>query len=162
MPQVTRVICFTAALVAVTACGSQNAVTGPGSTTAPTSVSQPSVFPLTITRTGGIAGFQDVLVVARDGMVSITRRAQARRQCRLTPDAVERLTKAASQVPWARITPASTAPSFPDDLVAMVRSPAGGPVRLEDPKVGAGGQVFNELLNDLLRGAAGSRMCTPA
>src|SRR5665647_270904 len=71
MPQVTRVICFTAALVAVTACGSQNAVTGPGSTTAPTSVSQPSVFPLTITRTGGIAGFQDVLVVARDGMVSI-------------------------------------------------------------------------------------------
>ena len=51
--------------------------------------------------------------------------------------------------PWSRITPASTAPSFPDDLVAMVRSPAGGPVRLEDPKVGAGGKVLRELMDDL-------------
>ncbi len=125
------------------------------------SKSQPAVFPVTITRTGGIAGFHDVLVVSGDGLVSVTRKGQEPRQCRLTPVALERLTTAASQVPWSRVTPAGTRPSFPDDMVTMVLSPAGGPVRLEDPRVGAGGQVFHELLNDLHGGPAASRMCTP-
>jgi len=142
----------------MTACGSQSASTASG---APSSESQPAVFPVTITRTGGIAGFRDVLVVAGDGLVSVMRKGQEPRQCRLTPETVERLTTAASQVPWHRIAPDSTLPSFPDDLVTMVLSPAGGPVRLEDPQVGAEGQVFHELLNDLNGGPAGSRMCTP-
>ena len=38
---------------------------------------------------------------------------------------------------------------------------AGGPVRLEDPQAGSGGQVFHDLLNDLHGGPAASRMCTP-
>ena len=54
-----------------------------GSATTPTRQSQPTVFPLTITRTGGIAGFRDVLVVAGDGMVSVTRKGKPRR-CQLT------------------------------------------------------------------------------
>ena len=36
------------------------------------------VFPVTITRTGGIAGFEDVLVVAGDGQVSVTHQGQQR------------------------------------------------------------------------------------
>ena len=162
MTHITRIICLSAAVVAMTACGSRSAATGPGSTTAPTSASQPSVFPVTITRTGGIAGFKDVVVVARDGMVSATRKAQAPRKCRLTQDAVQSLTAATSQVPWPRTTEASSKPSIADDMVTMVRSPAGGPVRLDDPKVGTAGQVFNELLNDVFGGTSGSRMCTPA
>lgn len=171
MRHLTRVLFATAAVgvvvVTMAACGSQHASTGSGSpSSAPpaTSESQPAVFPVTITRTGGIAGFRDVLVVAADGLVSVTRKGQDRRQCRLTPAAVERLTTAASQVPWPRITPASSQPSFPDDLVTMVQSPAGGPVRLEDPElgaVGARGQVFNELLGDLNGAPAASRMCPP-
>jgi len=161
MRQLTRVICSTAAVVVLTACGSQSASTGSGSATTPTSGSQPGVFPVTITRAGGIAGFRDVLVVTGDGLVSVTTRAQAQRQCRLTPDAVERLTTALSQVSWPRAAPARTQPSFPDDLVTMVQSPAGGPVRLEDPKAGAPGQVFNELLNDLNEETASSRICPP-
>lgn len=161
MRHLTRVLCCSAAVLAMSACGSQSASTGSASTTTPTSENQSSVFPLTITRTGGIAGFRDVLVVAGDGLTSITRKAHAQRQCRLTPDAIERLTTAASQVPWPRITPASANPSFPDDMVTMVQSPAGGPVRLEDPQVGAGGQVFHELLGDLDGGRAASHMCTP-
>jgi hypothetical protein len=157
-----RILCLCAAVLALTGCGSQSAPTGSGSTTTPTSVGHPPVFPVTVTRTGGIAGFRDRVVVARDGLVSITGKAQAARQCRLTPDAIQRLTMAASTVAWQRVTPASTAPSFPDDMVTMVESPAGGPVRVEDPKVGAGGRVFNELLNDLFGGTAGSRMCKPA
>jgi len=153
MRHLARVLCSTAVVMALTACG--------GSTTTPTSKSQPAVFPVTITRTGGIAGFRDVLVVSRDGLVSVTRKGQEPRRCQLTPEAIDRLTKAASQVPWSRSTPNGTHPSFPDDLVTVVLSPAGGPVRLEDPQAGAEGQIFHELLNDLMGGPATARMCRP-
>jgi hypothetical protein len=121
-----------------------------------------AVFPLTVTRTGGIAGFQDVVVIADNGLVSVTHKGQQQLQCQLTPDAVNRLTTAASQVPWPSITPASGQVRFPDDMVSMVRSPGGGPVRLEDPMVGAAGQVFQELLSDLTGGATASGLCTAA
>jgi len=154
MRQLSRILCSASLVVAMTAaCG--------GSATTPTRQSQPAVFPLTITRTGGIAGFRDVLVVAGDGLVAVTRKGQAPRRCQLTPTALERLMTTASQVPWSRITPANTHPSFPDDMVTTVQSPAGGPVRLEDPQAGSGGQVFHDLLNDLHGGPAASRMCTP-
>jgi len=157
MRKLSRGICCAAAGLAMAACGSQSTPTGSGS-----SPSQPTVFPVTITRTGGIAGFQDVVVVADDGQVSVTRKGQQQRHCRLTPEAVERLRTAASQTPWARITQASTQPAFPDDLVTMVRSPAGGPARLEDPKMGAGGKAFQELLSDLTGSTAAPRLCKVA
>jgi len=128
----------------------------------PPSASQPSVFPLTITRAGGIAGFHDVLVVTSDGLVSVTRKGKAGWRCRLTPEAARRLTTAASQVPWPRLTLNGTSASFPDDLVTTVVSPAGGPVRVEDPQVGAAGPVFTELVNDLSGGRSTSGTCAPA
>ena len=123
------------------------------------SASQRAVFPLTMTRTGGFAGFQDVLVVARDGRVSVTRRAQKQPGCRLTSEAVQRVRTAASRVLWAHLTPDDGQARFPDDLVVMVRSPAGGPVRLEAPALGASGQVFLSVLSDVLSGPAASVMC---
>jgi len=156
MRQLMRVICSTAAVVAMTACGSQGPAGSPAN-----SPSQSSVFPLTITRVGGVAGFHDVLVVTSDGLVSVTQKGKAQRQCRLTPEAAKRLTTAASQVPWPRLTPGKTTAAFPDDLVTLVLSPAGGPVRVEDPQVGAAGPVFTELVNDLNGGRSASGMCTP-
>jgi len=114
---------------------------------------------VTITRTGGIAGFQDVLVIAGDGLVSVTHKGQAQRHCRVAPEDVDRLGTAAAQVPWSRITPDDGQARFPDDMVSMVKSSAGGPVRLEDPRVGAGGGVFQELLADLSVGPAAPRLC---
>jgi hypothetical protein len=141
-----------AVAVATTACGSPNP---------PPGMSQPTVFPLTITRIGGIAGFHDVLIVNRDGLVSFTQKGRTRWQCRLTPVAARRVTTAASAVPWPRLTPSSTGASFPDDLVTLVQSPAGGPVRLEDPQTGAAGRVFNDLINDLHSSRSASGMCRP-
>lgn len=141
-------------MLALAACG--------GPATTPTSKGQPAVFPVTITRTGGLAGFRDILVVNGDGLVSVTRKGQAARHCRLTPDAFKRLTTATNQMTWSSDAPASTQPSFPDDLVTLVLSPAGGPVRLADPKAGVRGQVFHELLNDLTGDPASTRMCKPA
>lgn len=152
MRLIKPVLWSTSAVLAMAACGSGSE---------PPSASQPSVFPLTITRTGGIAGFHDVLVVTSDGLVSLTRKGKASWQCQLTPEAARRLTTAASEVPWPRLTPGGTKPSFPDDLVTTVVSPAGGPVRLQDPQVRAAGPVFSELVNDLADGRSTSGRCTP-
>jgi hypothetical protein len=150
---VAQVLCATAVMLAMTACG--------GSERTPVDKSRTAFFPVTITRIGGVAGFQDVVVVAGDGLVSVTRKGQQRRQCKLTRDAAERLAVAASRVPWSRIQPAGTRPAFPDDLVTVAQTPAGGPVRLEGPQAGAGGQVLLALLNDLSRGPTASLMCKP-
>lgn len=152
MRHLTSALCSATVLLTIAACGSPSS-----SPRAP----RPSVFPLTISRTGGIAGFHDVLVVTADGLVSLTQRGKAPRQCLLTPEAARRLATAASTVPWPRLTPGSTGPAFPDDLVTMVGSPAGGPVRLEDPLVGEAGPVFNELVNDLNGGRSASGRCVP-
>ena len=158
MRTLTRAIgCAAAAVLAVASCGTSYA-----STESASRPSRPEVFPLTMTRTGGFAGFQDVLVVARDGLVSVTRRTQKQGACRLTPAAAGRVRTAAAAVPWARLTPDRGQARFPDDLVVMVRSPAGGPVRLEEPKLGASGKVFQTVLSDILSGPAASVMCKAA
>ena len=157
MRTLTRAIgCAAAAVLAVAVCGTSHASTE--SVSRP-SVPGPAVFPLTMTRTGGFAGFQDVVVVAGDGRVSVTRREQKQGDCRLTRGAVKRVRTAASRVRWARLAPDDGQARFPDDLVVMVRSPAGGPVRLEAPALGASGQVFLSVLSDVLSGPAASVMC---
>ena len=119
------------------------------------------MFPLTISRTGGVAGFRDVLVVTGDGLVTVAQKGRVPWSCHLSSSAATRLSLTASEVPWPRLTPASTGPSFPDDLVTTVQSPAGGPVRLEDPLMGAHSAVFTELVNDLHGGRSASGMCRP-
>ena len=158
IPLATAVVVSTAP-VATAVVGAPQA---PSTLTASESLpSYRAVFPVTMTRMGGFAGFQDVLVVARDGRVTVRRRAELQR-CRLTPVAVRRVTTAASLVPWRRIIPDSGQARFPDDMVIMVRSPAGGPVRLENPKVAAAGKVFQDLLTEIGGGLATSRMCKAA
>lgn len=157
MRHISSVFSSAAVVLILSACGAQ---TAPGSASA-TSASPPSVFPLTITRTGGIAGFHDVLVVTRDGLVSGTQKGKAQWQCKLTTEASTQLTTAASKVPWPRLTPSSTSAAFPDDMVTMVVSAAGGPVRVEDPQVGAAGPVFTELVTDLSAGRSASGQCKP-
>jgi len=152
MGRLPRILRCTALIVAATA------ACGPSTT--PRTENRPEVFPLTVTRTGGIAGFRDVMVVAGDGLVTLTRQGQPPQRCRLTAPAAGRLSTAASQVPWSRVTPAGGTPSFPDDMVTTARSPAGGPLRLEDPQAGAAGRVLIELLNDLTGGQV-SRTCAP-
>ena len=139
-------------LAATTACG--------GVASSPARHGRAS-FPLTISRTGGIAGFSDVLVVTEGGRVSFTRKGRATRRCQLTPDAAERVTTAVSQVPWSRITTGRARPSFPDDLVTAVQSPAGGPVRLDDPMAGKGRLALTGLLDDLSDPPAAARVCPP-
>lgn len=174
------IACLTAVVVAMTACNgsttspppqtstppqtSNPTHTSPPTQTSPTSTkTQPATFPLTFVRSGGVAGFRDVVLVAGDGAVTITRKGQAQRRCQLTPSATRLLTIAASSVLWSRLGTTSTHPPYPDELVTTVQSPKGGPVRLGDPQAGAAGMAFIPLLNDLYDGSApaASRMCLP-
>jgi hypothetical protein len=161
-----RTVIPLAVAVAVSTAPVATAVVGdppaPGALTASSPPFHRAVFPLTITRTGGFAGFQDVLVVAGHGRVSLTRRGQLVRQCQLRLVVVNRVRTAASQVPWARIPRGDSRPRFPDDLVDMVRSPLGGPFRLTERRLGAAGKVFQELLTELTvvsGGPTASQMC---
>jgi hypothetical protein len=102
------------AMVSLLAATATPAIADSSPTSALGSGSQPShraVFPLTVTRTNGIAGFQHVVVITDDGLVSVTDKAQQQRHCQLTPEAANRLKTATSQVPWRRIT--RPAPSLP-------------------------------------------------
>jgi hypothetical protein len=151
-------LCILVAVGAIAGCGgSRTAQT----TTSSTAQSQPVVFPLSVTRAGGIAGFRDLLVVTDDGLVSVNRKSQKPWQCRLTPTTLQRLRTAAAVLPWSRIAPVNTRPAFPDDLVTIMQSPAGGPIRLEDPLAGPSGGLILLLLNDIGDGPAASLMCRP-
>jgi len=167
VPPRLRIICFIAVMAAlVGSCG--RPVTAPATTTmsttsttstTSTSPGMPVVFPVTITRTGGIAGFQDMLVVGGDGLVTVRRKGQPERRCQLSPPALQRLTRAATRLPWAHITPASPRASSSDQLVTTVESPAGGPGRLEDPLVAGAGKVLQDLVKNLSTSPFASQTC---
>lgn len=163
MRHLTRLLCSTAVAIAVTAaCGGFSATPSAKPSATPTTGGRPTPFPVTITRAGGVAGFRDGLVVSVDGLVSITRKGQKPRRCRLTAGALNRLKTAASALPRSRIKPANTNPVVADELVTTVRSPAGGPIRLEGPGATKQAQVFLDLLNELFTGdRASSRTCRP-
>jgi hypothetical protein len=145
----------------ISGCGEPSPTPKNGSAATAKTRSVPNVFPVTVSRTGGIAGFQDVLTVAGDGVVSLARKGKPQTRCQLTPATFQRLTSAAARLPWSRITAANTQPSFPDDMVTTMQSPAGGPVRVQDPLAGRTGEVFAELLSSLTNGPSSRRLCAP-
>jgi len=154
MPHLAQAVCLTAIVVAATA-GCQ------GPTTPSDAQSQAQAFPLTITRTGGIAGFRDVLVVSRDGLVSVTRSGRKPRQCRLTAGVTQQLTTAVSSLAWPTATPATTHATFPDDLVTTMAKPGADPLRADDPEAGPAGRLVLELVNDINDGPAAALVCRP-
>ncbi|TWD73388.1 hypothetical protein FB561_7277 [Kribbella amoyensis] len=92
------------------------------------------VFPVTVTRTGGFAGFDDRVVIGKDGVASVSQRAKDPVRCKLDPSLLTTLTTALEQVDWAAV--GSTKPTFrhPDDLIVAV-SAGGGTARIEEPKL---------------------------
>jgi len=149
--------------------GADGSAQSPGSTTtatttvAPTSVVGPSGAPVpssSIVRAGGIAGFQDTVVVAADGSVTTQTRAAAPRHCRLTTVALDALGAAAAEVPWTQLgTAGSTTPTIADELVVTVQSPTGAPVRATDPDLRELSGLASDLLADVLGARPAYRLC---
>ncbi len=129
--------------------GSAGGSAGASGTSAPTTVASDAsaapAFPVTITRTGGIAGFDDRLVVAADGSVTGRTRAGAV-SCSLPADMAAGLAAAVATAPSEGSGPTS---GLPDALVVTVS--AGGRTAYLGGSAGsdAGSQAVVALLADL-------------
>ena len=93
MERVRVGIIFVAAL-AIAGCAGSTMTDGPSGST-PLGSGGPSsngpTGPMTVTRTGGIAGVNDVLEIAADGTAQLTRKTGAASTCTPSPSALEAL-----------------------------------------------------------------------
>lgn len=89
------------------------------------------MFPITVTRSGGVAGIHEKAVIASDGGVDLTTK-DGRRQCTLDPMVLTALRHAAKAITGR----ASASAAHPDDLVVIVTTGRGS-ARVEDPALTA-------------------------
>lgn len=129
----------------LTGCGSETGAgsgTGTGSSSAPTlptaSVTQSTPvgtgLPLTVSRTGGFAGFDDQVQIGTDGVATVSKRGKETIRCKLDASLLTTITTAAQQVDWASLVAGKPATKHPDDMIVAV-SANGRTARIEDPKV---------------------------
>jgi len=141
---------------------------GPGSSSAtpstPANPSGPNVaaaFPITVTRKGGIAGFNDTLVLQADGSLQISSRGRES-TCQVKPEILKEILRAVGGVPWSRLTPSSGKARYPDDMVLLVRSGASkGPARLDDPALAPLKQPLSILVVDSSGPKPAHELCDP-
>jgi hypothetical protein len=107
-------------------------------------------FPVSLLRKGGVAGFDQRVVVEESGRASATGRG-AGAPCTLDRPALQHLTTLASRVEGT----AATTYANPDDLVVVVQTPHGS-TRLGDLEAVDGNAVVTHLFQDLF-GTTGAR-----
>lgn len=91
-------------------------------------------LPLTVTRTGGFAGFNDKVFIDTDGIASVSTRGKDPVRCKLDAGFLGTITDAVKQVDWADVGITKPSVRHPDDMIIAV-STSGGLARLEDPKL---------------------------
>ncbi|WP_238154761.1 hypothetical protein [Kribbella soli] len=91
-------------------------------------------LPLTVSRTGGFAGFDDQVQIGTDGVATVSKRGKETIRCKLDPTLLATITTAAQQVDWASMVATKPATKHPDDMIVAV-SANGRTARIEDPKV---------------------------
>ena len=147
----------------LTGCG-DDSTSGAGSTpSAPVSTpttSTPTGKPLhlTVTRKGGFAGFDDLVVVGEDGIASISKVGKDPTRCRLDAGLLKTITDAVQQIDWASIGVTKPTVKHPDDMIVAVAA-NGGLTRLEDPKVKPLVAPVSKLLTEAT--VPPGKLCTP-
>ena len=141
-----RLVIVLASLALVTACGSSS---GDGT------------FPVTISRTGGIAGFNDRVVVDTGGATTVTSKRGAAGGCTLSADTLVRLLAAVTSAPKVANS-STTGPRIADEMFTTLEAPTtGGAVRLSDaPSTDLA--VVGEILADVTGASPAYRLCTKA
>jgi hypothetical protein len=136
------VLLAAAAGLVLAGCGDDSGAGGtPSASTNPStpiaSLPSPSTgtggLPLTVSRTGGFAGFNDQVVVGTDGIASVSSMGKSGK-CKLDAGFLSTLTDAVKQVDWASVGITKPTVRHPDDMIIAV-STSGGLARLEDPKL---------------------------
>jgi hypothetical protein len=135
------VVAAVAGLV-LTGCGDESGGASGTTSTTPTP-SAPSVtqstpvgagLPLTVTRTGGFAGFDDRVVIGPDGVATVTSRGKETVRCKLDRSLLTTISTAAQQVDWAALQSTKPSTKHPDDMIVAVTA-NGKTARLEDPRL---------------------------
>jgi len=162
-------------LALVTACGSTaggsdaDPATSPADRVGGGSISAPGpsrsasgtdgLFPVTISRTGGIAGFNDRIVVDTGGATTVTSKRGAAGSCTLNSDTVTRLLAAVSSMPQVT-TSTTTGPRISDEMFTTVSAPTTrGALRLSDAP-GADLAVVGEIIVDVTGASPAYRRAT--
>lgn len=127
-----------------------------GSTPTPTTTPA-QAFPLTVSRTGGFAGFDDKLVIQANGSATLTRRKSST-TCRVDPALLATITASATKVDWSALPVKPPKIEHPDDMVVAV-SAQGGVAELGDPRVGALNVPLSKLLADAGNPAGQRKLC---
>ena len=163
-----------AAGLVLTGCGDES-TSDAGSSPTPPSTSSPgtvspslptatvpvpggSGLPLTVTRTGGFAGFDDRVVVGVDGVTSVSQRGKDPVRCKLDAGLLTTITAAVQQIDWAALGTTKPIVRHPDDMIIAV-SAGGRLARIEDPLV----KPLTAPVSKLLTGAAvpPGNLCKP-
>lgn len=135
----------------LTGCGDESNG-GPGGTTSSTPTTTQStpagtVLPITVTRSGGVAGFNDLVVIGTDGVATVSSRGKGTVRCKLDPSLLGSLTAAAQQVDWTGLGATKPTTRYPDDMIIAV-SANGGTARLEDPELKPMAAPVSKLLTE--------------
>ena len=176
-PTVLRPAWLLCSVALLAACGTAS-VTGSGAgggttgtdlpTTPPTSASSTmsstgaAAFPLTVNRLGGVAGFNDSIVVRSDGQASVKAKQGAPTTCRIGADDLKRLT---GQITSLLTTPHPTPPVMTPDhvradaIIITVADDAGLSFRMPDPPEGDAQQAILALVNDVVGAAPPHQIC---
>jgi hypothetical protein len=104
-------------------------------------------LPLTVSRTGGFAGFDDQVQISADGVATVSSRGKQTIRCKLDPSLLTMISSAAQQVDWASLVVTKPSTRHPDDMIVAV-SANGKTVRLEDPKVKPLAAPVSKLLTE--------------
>ena len=121
----------------------------------------PGGLPVTVTRTGGFAGFDDRVVVGADGIASISSRGQDPVRCKLDAGFLTTLTTAVSRVDWKSVGTTKPTVQHPDDMIIAVAA-GGGLARLEDPKLKPLTAPVSTLLAEAAAAPTGKgKLCKP-
>jgi hypothetical protein len=119
----------------------------PGGSAAPEST-------ITVTRSGGIAGLNDVVEIAADGSAQLTRRDGAVAACTPSPEAIARL-RAIDLGAMGSLPPKRPIP----DAFSYTVAAAGGAVSVQEGDVGAGRAELlaaaSEIVSSCLASTAG-------
>jgi hypothetical protein len=128
--------------------------TGPKPT--PTGAPAPA-FPMTVTRTGGIAGFNDTLMLTADGAATMDHSGKSGK-CTVDTALLGKIKAAAAKVDWRMLPAKPPKAEHPDDLVLAV-SAGGGTARLNDPRVKALNEPLGSLIADAAAPADKRKLC---
>ncbi len=136
--------------------GSSGAAGTAAGTDGSSSTSPAATYPVTISRTGGLAGFDDHLVLEQDGSVTGTTKAGPV-TCRVEPDVADALARAAATAPTEGTGPTS---DVADALVVTITAGSHTAVLGGSAAGDPGSQAVTALLGDLAEPAGARTICT--